>query len=104
MSDRPNLSADRWMMDDGEEFIRIRTAALADISRASRAIATIGRILHNAIGDDEDGLIRSSISNLDKQNLAGAVECLSDLIYERIEDQTFEAAQIGKLERESGHE
>jgi hypothetical protein len=104
MSERPSLSADRWMMDDSPEFMRIRTHALADIQRASRALATIGRILHNSIGDDDDGVIRSSISNFDKQNLAGAVECLSDLIYERIEDQTVEAAQMEKMEQESGHE
>lgn len=100
MSDRPNLSADRWMTDDGPEFVRIRNAAIADIQRASRALATIGRILHNAIGDDDDGLIRSSISNWDKQNLAGAVECLSDLVYESIEDHVFPL----NLEPESGHE
>ena len=101
MSERPSLSMDRWMADDSPEFMSIRTHALADIQRASRALASIGRILHNAIGDDDDGLIRSSISNFDKQNLAGAVECLADLIYECIEDQTFEAAQLEKLERES---
>jgi hypothetical protein len=89
MSERPSLSADRWMMDDVPEFERIRSAAVADIQRASRALATIGRILHNAIGDDGDGVIRSSISNHDKQNLAGAVECLSDLIYSHLEEHVF---------------
>lgn len=93
MSERPSLSADRWVRDDEPEFIRIRSHALADISRASRALATIGRILHNAIGDDSDGAILSSISNWDKQNLAGAVECLSDLIYGHIENETFDAGQ-----------
>ncbi|MFM0732352.1 hypothetical protein PQQ52_17845 [Paraburkholderia sediminicola] len=101
MSERPSLSADRWMMDDSPEFTRIRNGALADIQRASRAIATIGRILHNAIGDDDDGQIRSSISNHDKQNLAGAVECLSDLIYDHTENQVFE---MPETDEESGNE
>jgi hypothetical protein len=104
MSERPSLSADRWMMDGEPEFVRIRTSALADISRASRAIATIGRILHNAIGDDCDGEVRSAIGNHDKQNLAGAVECLTDLIYYHIENETFTTVQIERLEREANHD
>ncbi|WNC88822.1 hypothetical protein RI103_14055 [Paraburkholderia sp. FT54] len=89
------------MMDDGPEFMRIRNAALADISRASRALATIGRILHNSIGDDCDGEICSSISNYDNQNLAGAVECLSDLIYWHIENESFDAGQVENPKRET---
>ncbi|MFL9918821.1 hypothetical protein PQR75_26255 [Paraburkholderia fungorum] len=103
MSERPSLSADRWMRDDEPEFSRIRSKAIADIQRASRALFSIGRILHNAIGDDCDGQVRSSISNYDKQNLMGAVECLSDLIYERIEDENFSSAQIESLEMRADH-
>lgn len=104
MSERPSLSAYRWMRDDEPEFARIRSAALADIQRASRALATRGRILHNSIGDDCDGTIHSSINNYDKQNLAGAVECLSDLIYVRIEDDAFTVAQIENLKPETIHD
>lgn len=73
-------------------------------SSASRALATRGRILHNSIGDDCDGTIHSSINNYDKQNLAGAVECLSDLIYVRIEDDAFTVAQIENLKPETIHD
>jgi hypothetical protein len=88
MSDRPSLSADRWAMADEAEFTQFRSACISDIQRASCSIAAIGRLLHNAIGDDVDGVCRSTLDNWTKQNLAGAIECLGDFIMSRVEDGT----------------
>jgi hypothetical protein len=104
MSERPSLTEDRWMpVDESEEFSRIRNAALADLNRASRGIASVARILHNSLGDDLDDECRSGIDDFTKQNLAGAVECLSDFIYHILENESFGAHQIKKLEQEVPH-
>ncbi|MFB9123315.1 hypothetical protein E2553_00140 [Paraburkholderia dipogonis] len=105
MSELPHLSADRWMpAADAPEFTRIRTSAMADLSRASRGIKSIARILHNSIGDGTDEMVSASIDELDKQNLAGAIECLADFIYENIESETFNEAEIERMKREACHE
>lgn len=93
MSERPSLTADRWMRDDEPEFTRIRSQAIGDLQRASRGIATIARILHNSLGDDMGGVCRSGIDDFSKQNLVGAVECITDFIYGILEEETFDAAK-----------
>lgn len=93
MSERPSLTADRWMRDDEAEFTRIRSQAVADLQRSSRGIASIARLLHNSLGDDMDGVCRSSIDDYTKQNLAGAVECIADFMHGILEEETFDAAQ-----------
>lgn len=98
MDKRPALTADRWVCEDEPEFIPVRSGAIADIARASRSIAAIGRILHNAVGDDDNET--SSLDNWTKQNLAGAVECLSEYIYDFVEDIGFTASQIRRWEAE----
>jgi hypothetical protein len=101
MSDRPSLSADRWSAGDEPEFIHFRSAYIADIQRALRSISAIGRVLHNSIGDDMDGVCRSTLDNLTKQELAGAVECLGDFIFGRVEDGS---PLIERPEREVSHD
>ncbi|WP_433693255.1 hypothetical protein [Paraburkholderia phenoliruptrix] len=95
------LTADRWRSDEEPEFSRVRSAALADINRASRGIASIARILHNSIGDDIDGVTRSTIDNFTKQNLAGAVECMSDFIYSLLEEEAATQSMIDGLRKGS---
>jgi len=72
------------------------------MARASRAIAAIGRILHNAIDDDEDNMAGRMLDNWTKQNLAGAIECLSDVIYDHIETETFNAAEANRVKPQLG--
>ncbi|WP_025986312.1 hypothetical protein [Burkholderia pseudomallei] len=97
MDKRPSLTEDRWVGTNEPEFIRVRSGAINEIARASRAIAAIGRILHNSIGDDDPGE-SASLDNWTKQNLAGAVECLSDYIYDFVEDSNFTANCGGRDE------
>ena len=102
MIKRPPLTADRWRSENEPEFMEVRSGAVAEITRASRAMGAIGRILHNSIGDDDDSkVVENSLDNLTKQNLAGAIECLSDYIYDIIEDMNITSA---RLTSESGHE
>jgi len=103
MSENPSLTADRWMRDDGPEFSRIRSQAIGDLQRASRGIASIARILHNSLGDDMGGVCRSGIHDFSKQNLAGAVECISDFMYQILEDEVYSATQIGTVGQEVAH-
>lgn len=93
MSERPSLTADRWMRDDEPEFMRIRSRAVGDLQRASIGISSIARLLHNSIGDDMGGVCRSGIDDCTKQNLVGAVECITDFMYGILEEETFGAAQ-----------
>ncbi|KFX60588.1 hypothetical protein KBK24_0137300 [Burkholderia sp. K24] len=95
----PSLTADRWVGVDDAEFMSVRSGAMNEIARASRAIAAIGRILHNSIGDEDDE--GCSLDNWTKQNLAGAVECLSDFIYDFVEDANFTAGELERLTRKS---
>jgi hypothetical protein len=104
MDKRPSLTEDRWVSENEPEFIQVRSGAINEIARASRGIAAIGRILHNSIGDDLDGVCSSSLDNLTKQNLAGAIECLTDYIYDFVEDINATGARIAQLNPESGHE
>ena len=103
MDKRPSLTADRWMTGDEPEFIKVRSGAIAEISRASRAIYSIGRILHNSIGDDFTGE-SASMDNWTKQNLAGAVECLADYIYDFVEDINATADRLEQLKSGASHE
>jgi hypothetical protein len=104
MAERPSLTADRWMTENGPEFSRIGSQAIGDLQRISRGIFTIGRLLHNSIGDDSYEKTSGSISDLDKQNLAGAIESLADYVYAILEDETFSAAQFEKTRNEAHHE
>src|SRR5689334_16853266 len=104
MDKRPSLTEDRWVADGEPEFVQVRSGAINEIARASRGIAGIGRILHNSIGDDFDGVSRSSVDNLTKQNLAGAVECLTDYIYDIVEDINATAARLAELNSGGNHE
>ncbi|RQR94544.1 hypothetical protein DIE04_19000 [Burkholderia sp. Bp8994] len=104
MDKRPSLTADRWVAVDEPEFIRVRTGTINEIARASRAIAAIGRILHNSISDDDDGIEIASLDNWTKQNLAGAVECLSDFIYDFVEDAGYTGRAEAHGTREDRHD
>jgi hypothetical protein len=104
MDKHPSLTEDRWVGVDDTEFMSVRSGAMNEIARASRAIAAIGRILHNSIGDDGDGVKDASLDNWTKQNLAGAVECLSDFIYDFVEDANSTACEMKRLRsREANH-
>ena len=101
MGDRPSLSADRWAFVNGPEHMPVRSHSIGQIARASRAITSIGRILHNSIGDDMDGERCSGLDDLTKQNLAGAIECLADFIYDLTENMTVSSGELrGALFRE----
>jgi hypothetical protein len=91
------------MRADEQEFTRIRSQALADLQRASRGIASIARILHNSLGDDIGNDCNSGIDDFSKQNLAGAVECMSDFMYQIIEDECLTLAQIETMKQGAAH-
>lgn len=99
MDKRPSLTEDRWVGVDDAEFMPVKSGAMNKIARASRAIAAISRILHNSIADDDDE--RTSLDNWTKQNLAGAVECLSDFIYDFVEEANYKAGEIRRLTPEA---
>lgn len=102
MADQFSLSADRWASENAPEFMRVRTAALANIARATTGIHAIARLLHNLIGDADDGVAVDFIDHFTKQRLAGAIECLSDFIYDIFESESFSSDQIRAIE-EANH-
>jgi|GEM_PF-2564003 len=47
------LTSDHWSLDDTPELSKIPSSLIADISRASNAIETIARIVHNSLCEPE---------------------------------------------------
>ena len=47
------LTSDHWSLDDTPELSKIPSSLIADVSRASNAIETIARIVHNSLCEPE---------------------------------------------------
>ncbi len=93
------LITDGWMSIDGEEHATVRSAQVADITRAVSAMKTIGRLIHNSLCEP-DMTGAQPLGRGVEIDLADAVICLSDYVYGRIEDMNNTAAGILKYERE----
>ncbi|WP_146126340.1 hypothetical protein [Burkholderia multivorans] len=47
------LTSDHWSLDDTPELSKIPSSLIADVSRASNAVETIARIVHNSLCEPE---------------------------------------------------
>jgi len=89
--ERSPLSEDRWTTGNEPEFMEVRSQFVADLLRSTSAIKAVGRILHNSLAGPNGG---NEIDQWHQQNLAGAIECLSDFMYERLEEMNARADRL----------
>ncbi|MDN7451076.1 hypothetical protein QZM03_27440 [Burkholderia multivorans] len=59
---RGALMTDHWSRDDYPALTTIPTALIADISRASNAVKTIARIVHNSLCEPDASVERPHVS------------------------------------------
>jgi hypothetical protein len=95
------LTTDGWMPIDGEEHATVRNSQIADVQRAVNAIKTIGRLLHNSLGEP-DGTGSQPLDRGTEIDLADALICLGDYAYDRVEDMNQTAQCFLQYERERG--
>lgn len=92
------LVADYWIGDDESEYSMVHTYAIAEISRATDAIRTIARIVHNSLSEPamtssqplDEGTVRSLLDGIDS---------LGNYIFEKTEDMRETAALHAEYER-----
>ncbi|MCO1343435.1 hypothetical protein L0Z26_16255 [Burkholderia multivorans] len=95
------LLVNYWVGPDDAEHSTVLTRSIADITRATDAIRTLSRIVHNSISEPamtraqpfDDGTMRS---------LLCGIEVLGQFIFEQTELMRERAADVAKWEREQG--
>ncbi|KVH52891.1 hypothetical protein WS89_31130 [Burkholderia sp. MSMB1072] len=86
------LTSDHWSRDDFPELTKIPTSLIADVGRASNAVTTIARIVHNSLcePDMSDAVPLGHFAHL---ALLDAAELVGKYLAE-IADRMNETAQL----------
>lgn len=95
------LVADYWLSDDDAEHSFVCTSDIADVSRASDAIRTMVRIVHNSISEPD----MSGAQPLDRGSmlaLLSGAEILGKFIYQMTDEMRSTAAQYDQFVRSRG--
>ncbi|HEM7881366.1 TPA: hypothetical protein U2L31_007858 [Burkholderia contaminans] len=86
------LTSDHWSLDDTPELSKIPSCLIADISRASNAVETIARIVHNSLCEPEMHDVET-LGHSAHLGLLDAAELIGKYLAE-IAGRMNEAAQI----------
>ncbi|WP_157664055.1 hypothetical protein [Burkholderia ubonensis] len=97
---RGALMNDHWILDDEANLVMIPSSLIADVSRASNAITTIARLVHNSLCEPD----MSGAEPLGKSTHLGLLDAaeLVGKYLDEIADRMNETAQsYARLEEQS---
>jgi len=101
MRERHFLTRDGWTSDDESEHAMVRSMEIADITRASIAARTLARILHNSLSEPA-ATGSDSLGEGVNCDLADAIYCLNDYIFERTNEMREVAEHFEEHKRTLG--
>jgi len=96
---RGALMNDHWVTGDGSEFAMVPADLIADVYRASNAISTIARLVHNS--SCEPGMSNAEpLGQAAHLGLLNAAELIGQYLTE-VADRMLEGLQLAKHANES---
>ncbi|MFX1766391.1 hypothetical protein PWP93_28185 [Paraburkholderia sp. A1RI-2L] len=101
MRERHYLTADGWTSRDEHEHSTVKSAFIADITRASIAARTLARMLHNSLSEPDATGGRSLGAGV-HDDFADAIYCLNDYIFERTNEMREVAERFEDYKRTQG--
>lgn len=97
---RGALTCDQWSEDNAPEFSTIPTSYIVEIGRASNAIRTIARLVHNSLTQPAMSNAEP-LGNSTHQGLLDALEILGVYLSDIQESMTERACDYARFERVS---